>query len=74
MLLSFAGLFLSGFVSGYLVFWQRQRFQRSWLHAFQKRKHSMRHRPSYHVRIARRATTFGRYYGHVPRFHRRDFV
>lgn len=76
MLLSSAGLFLSGVACGYLIFWLRQRNRRSWIHDFQRRKHSMRQRPTYHIRLSRGRRwnrAFGSYYGHVPRINQRDF-
>lgn len=76
MLFSSAGLFLSGFLSGYLIFWLRQRYRRTWLQDFQRRKHSMRQRPTYQIRLARHRRgfrAFGSYYGHVPRINQRDF-
>lgn len=74
---SSAGFFLSGVVCGYLVFWLRQRYRRTWLQAFQRRKYSMRQRPTYHIRLSRGRgwnRAFGRYYGHVPRINSRDFT
>ncbi len=75
--LSSAGLFLSGFLTGFLAFWLRWYFRPSWASAFRRRKHSMRHRQDYLIRISGRARRqirgLGCYYGHLPRFSRREF-
>lgn len=76
MLLFAAGLFLSGFVSGYLISWLRYRPQRHWLRELQSRKNSLRFRPTYFIRLARHrrmARDFGGFYGHFPQQRRSDF-
>ncbi len=76
--LASAGLFLSGFVTGFLAFWLRWYFRRSWTSAFTRRRHSMRHRQDYLIRLSgrgrRQIRGLGRYYGHLPRFSRREFL
>lgn len=71
LILLFAGLFLSGFLTGLLAFWLRWRFQRNRLSIFRRRRHSLRHRQDYMVRISGRARrqlrVLGRHYGPRPR-------